>query len=92
MTKDEIAHSNDKATGLSDDPSRVNDRDSLSGKIERLEVAPDANEEYVDIETERSILRKLDIRIVPMVMWVYLMNMMDRGTKASYALCTSSSD
>lgn len=33
----------------------------------------------VDRATERRIIRKIDKRIVPMVMWVYLMNMMDRG-------------
>ncbi|KAH6695116.1 major facilitator superfamily domain-containing protein [Plectosphaerella plurivora] len=32
----------------------------------------------VDKETERRLLRKLDIRIIPTVMWIYLMNMMDR--------------
>lgn len=32
----------------------------------------------VDRATERRIIRKIDKRIVPMVMWVYLMNMMDR--------------
>lgn len=35
--------------------------------------------EPVDPEVEKRIMRKLDKRIVPMVMWVYLMNMMDRG-------------
>lgn len=33
----------------------------------------------LDKETERKLLRKLDIRIVPTLMWIYLMNMMDRG-------------
>lgn len=33
----------------------------------------------LDKETERRLLRKLDIRIVPTLMWIYLMNMMDRG-------------
>lgn len=33
----------------------------------------------LDKETERKLLRKLDIRIVPMVMWMYLMCFMDRG-------------
>lgn len=36
----------------------------------------------VDVATERRIIRKIDMRIVPMVMWVYLMNMMDRGQSA----------
>ena len=41
--------------------------------------APGAHLMVVDKATERGVLRKLDYRIVPMVMWVYLMNMMDRG-------------
>ncbi|KAJ4312922.1 hypothetical protein N0V84_009691 [Fusarium piperis] len=40
------------------------------------EEAPDPY--VVDKETERRLLRKLDIRIIPCVMWIYLMNMMDR--------------
>ena len=35
--------------------------------------------EVVDEMTERKLMRKLDIRIIPMVMWIYLMNFMDRG-------------
>lgn len=34
----------------------------------------------VDPAVEQAIFRKLDYRIVPTVMWCYLMNMMDRGT------------
>jgi len=33
----------------------------------------------VDAATEARILRKLDIRIIPMICWIYLMNFMDRG-------------
>ncbi|KAH7082842.1 major facilitator superfamily domain-containing protein [Paraphoma chrysanthemicola] len=32
----------------------------------------------VDAETERKLLRKLDMRIIPMICWIYLMNFMDR--------------
>ncbi|KAI9147184.1 transporter [Paramyrothecium foliicola] len=32
----------------------------------------------VDAETERWLLKKLDVRIIPMVCWIYLMNFMDR--------------
>lgn len=53
--------------------------DSSSGNVENLEEAPGAHLMVVDKATERGVLRKLDYRIVPMVMWVYLMNMMDRG-------------
>jgi hypothetical protein len=34
----------------------------------------------VDAATEKRLLRKLDIRIIPMICWIYLMNFMDRGT------------
>lgn len=60
-------------------PGSKDDWDSSSGKVEALEEAPGADSDVVDKMTERAILRKLDYRIVPMVMWVYLMNMMDRG-------------
>jgi hypothetical protein len=33
----------------------------------------------VDAETEKRLLRKLDMRIIPMICWIYLMNFMDRG-------------
>lgn len=32
----------------------------------------------VDKMTERKLMRKLDLRIIPMIMWMYLMNFMDR--------------
>lgn len=32
----------------------------------------------VDKKTERKLMRKLDVRIIPMIMWMYLMNFMDR--------------
>ncbi|KAI8281103.1 putative transporter [Colletotrichum sp. SAR 10_98] len=52
--------------------------DASSGQVETIEQAPGPDTEIVDKATERAVLRKLDYRIVPMVMWVYLMNMMDR--------------
>ncbi|KAH7001162.1 major facilitator superfamily domain-containing protein [Ilyonectria destructans] len=52
--------------------------DSESWKVEGLEEAPGNDAEFVDKATERAVTRKLDYRIIPMVMWVYLMNMMDR--------------
>ncbi|KAK2008143.1 high-affinity nicotinic acid transporter [Colletotrichum eremochloae] len=52
--------------------------DSSSAGIEMIEEAHAYNRTSVDKATERAVLRKLDSRIVPMVMWVYLMNMMDR--------------
>lgn len=43
------------------------------------DAGPDGVVPVVSAEVERRLLRKLDIRIVPMVMWIYLMNFMDRG-------------
>lgn len=47
--------------------------------VEGAELANAAATPVVDAETEKKLLRKLDIRIIPMVMWIYLMNFMDRG-------------
>lgn len=46
-------------------------------KVEDIENPPAMNE--IDAATEARVLRKLDIRIVPMICWIYLMNFMDRG-------------
>jgi len=46
-------------------------------KVEDVEHAASAI--AVDATTEKRLLRKLDIRIVPMICWIYLMNFMDRG-------------
>jgi hypothetical protein len=40
----------------------------------------------VDKETEARLLRKLDVRIIPMICWIYLMNFMDRGMRTIYLL------
>ena len=74
---------NDPSSTVSDSEKlgNANDKDSASGNADVLEQAPGADVMAVDKLTERAILRKLDYRIVPMVMWVYLMNMMDRGMK-----------
>ena len=54
--------------------------DSSSG-VGEIESAPHAaDSEVLDPVVVRRVTRKLDIRIVPMIMWVYLNNMMDRGT------------
>lgn len=39
-------------------------------------------DELVDYATERALVRKLDMRIVPMMMLMYLMSFMDRGKLA----------
>jgi hypothetical protein len=33
----------------------------------------------VDPAVEKRLLRKLDLRIIPCICWIYLMNFMDRG-------------
>ena len=40
--------------------------------------------------TEARLLRKLDMRIIPMICWIYLMNFMDRGKVAAFfgEVCT----
>lgn len=71
----------EKAPGHHETISGAKEEDSSSGNVDAMEkaVAPSATLMVVDKATERAVLRKLDYRIVPMVMWVYLMNMMDRG-------------
>ncbi|XPS95506.1 hypothetical protein M3J09_004795 [Ascochyta lentis] len=49
---------------------------SVPEKIEQVENM--GTSIAVDAETERKLLRKLDMRIIPMICWVYLMNFMDR--------------
>lgn len=76
---DNVSYSNDEA--MAEKAIKNKDSDSSSGNAENLEntVAPEYPElEYVDKAIERAVLRKLDYRIVPMIMWCYLMNMMDR--------------
>ncbi|KAI8712035.1 MFS domain-containing protein [Fusarium sp. LHS14.1] len=57
---------------------KTSDSSDGKGKVEGIEEARGENIEFVDKATEKAVLRKLDLRIIPTVMWVYLMNMMDR--------------
>ena len=59
------------------DKTRLGSEPSLPEKIEQVENA--GSSIAVDAETEKRLLRKLDIRIIPMICWIYLMNFMDRG-------------
>lgn len=59
------------------DKKRTESGPSVPEKIEQVENA--GTSIAVDAETEKRLLRKLDIRIIPMLCWVYLMNFMDRG-------------
>lgn len=52
--------------------------DSTSGVAE-IEATAGTGAIVVDKAKARAVMRKLDIRIIPTIMWVYLMNMMDRG-------------
>lgn len=70
-TQDDVAQPHDQPASVVGDEKH--DLDSSSGNLEAAPL------EEVDKMRERQILRKLDFRIVPMVMWCYLMNMMDRG-------------
>lgn len=59
------------------DKTRLGSEPSVPEKIEQVEHA--GSSIAVDAETEKRLLRKLDIRIIPMICWIYLMNFMDRG-------------
>jgi hypothetical protein len=50
------------------------------GDVEHIGTSP-----VVDAATEAKVLRKLDIRIIPMICWIYLNNFMDRGTSGAFA-------
>jgi hypothetical protein len=77
------------STGINPEPAisistdrKSNDLDSESPgtpPMKTEDVEKNGTPPVVDPETEAKILRKLDIRIIPMVCWIYLMNFMDRG-------------
>jgi hypothetical protein len=74
-TSDKVSYSNDEGAA----EKAIKSSDSSSGNAENLENGGYAELFVVDKAVEKAVLRKLDYRIVPMIMWVYLMNMMDRG-------------
>ncbi|KAM0330779.1 hypothetical protein ACHAQA_003733 [Verticillium albo-atrum] len=57
-------------------PSAAPKDDEVTSSSPKVEDGP--NPYIVDKDIERQLLRKLDLRIIPTVMWIYLMNMMDR--------------
>jgi hypothetical protein len=67
------------AADLKADPNLSDEKDTSTypNDVESTGGSPPP---VVDEETESRILRKLDWRIIPLVMWIYLMNFMDRGT------------
>jgi len=71
----------DSAPEISTTDRKDRDLDSESPgtpPLKNEDVEKNDTPSVVDAETEKKLLRKLDIRIVPMVMWIYLMNFMDR--------------
>src|SRR4051812_15709352 len=75
-----MAYANDQTVNDDEKIALPKDSDSSSGHIDIVEeaAAPGADVIVVDKATERAVLKKVDLRIVPMICWVYLMNMMDR--------------
>jgi hypothetical protein len=66
---------NDKVESVSEHKGRDVESDAPgtpSMKTEDVEII--GTSAAVDKETERRLLRKLDLRIIPMVCWIYLMN------------------
>jgi hypothetical protein len=59
------------------DKKRSDSSPSLPEKVEQVDNV--GTSLVVDAETEKRLLRKLDMRIIPMICWIYLMNFMDRG-------------
>jgi hypothetical protein len=61
-----------------DDEKDVKD-ESDSESPARIEDARLTPVPTVDLATEKALMRKLDKRLIPMIMWMYLMSFMDRG-------------
>ena len=55
------------------------DNEKLAGATVHTEQDVASDGPVYTEEMERKAIRKLDWHIVPMVMWIYLMNFMDRG-------------
>ncbi|KAH4041110.1 hypothetical protein HBH64_132780 [Parastagonospora nodorum] len=69
----------DSSAALSEHKEKDIDSDTPGTSPARVEdVEKIGTSAAVDKETERRLLKKLDIRIIPMVCWIYLMNFMDR--------------
>ena len=73
-----MADTPEKRETLSNNPV-TEETEYSSRSPSKLENGVDPLVVEVDPETEKRVLRKLDYRIIPTVMWIYLMNMMDRG-------------
>lgn len=67
----EVADAGEKGTAYT--PGDTKDGITSDSVADHIEIVG------VDAATEKRLLRALDIRIIPVVVWIYLMNMMDRG-------------
>lgn len=65
-----------KATEYSDEKGSDS---SLAPPTKVEDVERSAASDEIDAAAEARVIRKLDLRIVPMICWIYLMNFMDRG-------------
>lgn len=50
---------------------------------DKVEIAGGGVQPGVSPEMAKKVVRKLDIRIIPAICWVYLMNFMDRGQSSA---------
>lgn len=71
--------SQNPALGATDQKSSHESYGPSTPPIKTEDVERNGSSIAVDAATEARLLRKLDIRIIPMICWVYLMNFMDRG-------------
>jgi hypothetical protein len=62
----------DTIDALGTPPTRIEDVEKIGASV------------AIDKETEKKLLRKLDVRIIPMICWIYLMNFMDRGEYSTF--------
>ena len=61
------------------DPDSKVESEVHAAERENASNGSDLEARTVDPAAEKALLRKLDIRIVPMMMLLYLMSFMDRG-------------
>lgn len=81
----------DSSATVSEHKERDIDSDTPGTPPTRVEdVEKIGTSAAVDKETERMLLRKLDIRIIPMVCWIYLVGRSSTGLVAETLLTSSS--
>jgi hypothetical protein len=62
-----------------EDEKDVKESDSDNESPARIEDVRLTPVPTVNLATEKALMRKLDKRLIPMIMWMYLMSFMDRG-------------